>query len=176
MIMISKTPVMKTLLVLCCLGVAFTAKPADTGPLEALEGTWYVHLSNFKMWLKGNKHHPAFTYTIAYNKKQKGLKDVVSYDTKGKRKQIVGFDKPENEAATQFTWRGKGFLALFKSKWEIVYSSPEWTLIHFEKTLATAEGYDVIARDKQMSADTMEKIRVKLRELGIPELTVISQE
>lgn len=159
-----------------CLCVSFTAKSAERDPLEALEGTWYVHLSNFKMWLKGNKHHPTFTYGIAYKKKQKGLKDVVSYDKKGKRKQIVGFDKPENEAATQFTWRGKGFLALFKSKWEIVYRSPGWTLIHFEKTLATAEGYDVISRGKQFSIEEIESIKAKLRELGVPELTLISQQ
>ena len=167
---------MKIYLVLFSLMFCFTMKPAGDEPLAALEGTWYVHLSNFKMWLKGNKHYPAFTYTIAHRKNVKGLTDVVSYEKKGKSGRIVGFDKPENDSCTKFTWRGKGFLALFKSKWEIVYSAPGWSLIHFTKTLATAEGYDVISRSKNISAEEIQHIKAKLKELGVPELTVIPQQ
>jgi hypothetical protein len=148
----------------------------NTDPLTSLEGTWYVNLSNFKMWLKGNKHNPTFTYTLQIRKGIKGLKDVVSYDKKHKSRQILGFDKPSNEAATAFVWRGKGLLALFKSKWEIVYSTTEWTLIHFQKTLATAEGYDVISRQKSFSPQMLIAIKTKLKELGVPELTVIEQQ
>lgn len=167
---------MKRFLILSFLFSSFMMKSADPDPLAALEGTWYVNLSNFKMWLKGNKHNPAFTYTLAEKKGKRGLTDVVSYTKKGKSKQIVGFDKPENEQATTFTWRGKGLLALFKSKWKIVYSTKDWTLIHFEKTLATAEGYDVISRTKNLSPETMAAIKAKLKELGVPELTLISQQ
>jgi hypothetical protein len=167
---------MKNYLILIFFFSSFMMKPADTDPLAALEGTWYVNLSNFKMWLKGNKHNPAFTYTLAEKKGKRGLKDVVSFTKKGKSKQIVGFDKPENEQATTFTWRGKGLLALFKSKWEIVYSTQDWTLIHFEKTLATAEGYDVISRTKNFSPETMVAIKAKLKELGVPKLVLISQQ
>jgi hypothetical protein len=167
---------MKTCLILFCVFSSFMMKPADNDPLAALEGTWYVNMSNFKMWLKGTKHNPAFTYTLAEKKGKKGLTDVVSFTKKGKSKQIIGFDKPENEQATKFTWRGKGLLALFKSKWEILYSTNNWTLIHFEKTLATAEGYDVISRSKHLSSETMVAIKAKLKELGVPELTLISQQ
>ncbi len=167
---------MKACLILFCLLSSLVMKPAGSDPLAELEGTWYVHMSNFKMWLKGNKHSPAFTYTLAERKGKRGLADVVSYTKKSKVKQLVGFDRPENEEATRFTWRGKGLLALFKSKWEIVYRTKDWTLIHFEKTLATAEGYDVISRSKSLSPETIAEIKVKLRELGIPELTPISQQ
>lgn len=167
---------MRTCLILFYLFSFLMMKPAAHDSLTALEGTWYVHMSNFKMWLKGNKHNPAFTYTLAERKGRKGLKDVVTYTKKNRTKQIVGFDRPENEQATKFTWQGKGLLALFKSKWEIVYSTKNWTLIHFEKTLATAEGYDVISRSKHFSPETIAEVNTKLRELGISELTPISQQ
>lgn len=167
---------MKACLILFCIFSFLMMKPAGHDPLAALEGTWYVHMSNFKMWLKGNKHHPAFTYTLAERKGKRGLKDVVSYTKKGKMKQLVGFDRPENVEATRFTWRGKGLLTLFKSKWEIVYSTKDWALIHFEKTLATAEGYDVISRSKNISPDMIAEIRIRLKELSVPELMLISQQ
>lgn len=156
--------------------IPMLSAPANHDPLSALEGTWYVHMSNFKMWLKGNKHYPAFIYTIQTRKGVRGFRDVVRYTKHGKIKQIVGFDRPQNEQATRFTWRGKGLLALFKSKWEIVYQTGEWTLIHFQKTLATAEGYDVISRKKSLDAETMAAIRLKLKEMGISELQDIPQE
>ena len=159
---------------LCCMPML--SAPSDNDPLSALEGTWYVHMSNFKMWLKGNKHHPAFIYTIQTRKGIRGFRDVVRYTKHGKTKQIVGFDRPENEQATSFTWRGKGLLALFKSKWEIVYQTDEWVLIHFQKTLATAEGYDVISRKKRFDPETIAAIQLKLKELGISGLKDIPQE
>lgn len=166
---------MKACLIFVCLFSSLMMFPNDNNPLAALEGTWYVNMSNFKMWLKGNKHNPAFTYTLTEKKGIRGLKDVVTYTKKSKSKQIVGFDKPENEEATRFTWRGKGLLALFKSKWEIVYSTNNWALIHFEKTLATAEGYDVISRSKHLGSETITAIKAKLKELDIPHLTLIVQ-
>jgi hypothetical protein len=168
---------MKTLISCMFLLTCSIMKPISThtDPLSRLEGTWYVTLSNFKMWLKGNKHNPAFTYTLQTRKGIKGLKDVVSYEKNHKPKQLLGFDKPCNEGATAFIWRGNGLLGLFKSKWEIVYSTAEWTLIHFQKTLATAEGYDVISRQKRFSPEMLIAIEAKLKELGVPELQVIEQ-
>lgn len=145
-------------------------------PLSALEGTWYVNMSNFKMWLKGNKHNPTFTYTVQNKSNGLGLKDVVSYMKNGKEKYIIGFDTPTDEQAMSFVWRGKGLLCLFKSKWEILYKNEFWTVIHFQKTLFTAEGYDVISRQKHMDANMIKSIHLKLKELGITrELTVIQQ-
>jgi hypothetical protein len=137
--------------------------------LNKLEGTWYVNMSNFKMWLTGNKLYPKFTYTLQVKGKVVGLKDVVSYRKNNKEKTIVGFDKPEDSTATKFTWRGKGLLFLFKSKWEILYQNDQYTVIHFQKTIATAEGYDVISRGKNLDVVTVEAIKLKLKELGITE-------
>ena len=144
--------------------------------LVKLEGTWYVNMSNFKMWLKSNNHNPRFTYTLKIRKGITGLHDVVSYNKHIKEKQITGFDKPLNKEATSFVWRGKGLLALFKSKWEILYQNETWTVIHFQKTLFTAEGYDVISRQKSFEEPMLESIRLKLKELKIVDnLQVIKQ-
>jgi hypothetical protein len=145
-------------------------------PLTKLEGKWYVNMSNFKMWLKGNKLNPQFNYSIHIKGDVTGLKDVVSYNQNKKIKTITGFDKPQNNLATKFVWRGKGLLFLFKSKWEIVYQTNEWTIIHFEKTIATSEGYDVISRQKSFDDVMINSIKLKLKELGITsELTIIKQ-
>lgn len=154
-----------------------SASDSIQNPLSRLEGTWYVNMSNFKMWLKGNKLNPQFNYSTQVNGEVTGLKDVVSYSKNQKIKTIIGFDKPLNTEASKFIWRGKGLLFLFKSKWEIIYETNEWTLIHFEKTIATAEGYDVISRQKNINEEIINSIKIKLRELGInAELTVIKQQ
>lgn len=165
-------------LALCFLAVFFNGLRAsgNQDSLAALEGRWYVNLSNFKMWLKGDKHNPTFTYGVAVKKGSRGLKDVVSYEKKGRPRQIVGFDQVVDSAASSFVWRGKGLLALFKSKWQIVYRSGDVMLIRFEKTLATAEGYDVISRHKQLSAEEMAALLPRLEELGIRNLQIIPQQ
>lgn len=144
--------------------------------LSKLEGTWYVNMSNFKMWLKGDKLNPKFIYSIKMNGDVVGLNDTVCYKKNNKDKTILGFDTPENETATKFTWRGKGLLFLFKSRWEIRFSNDQYTIIYFKKTIATDEGYDVISRQKKLDEATIASIKMKLKTLGINEmLTLIKQ-
>jgi hypothetical protein len=153
-----------------------SAASAATDPLARLEGTWYVNMTNFKMWLKGNKLNPQFIYALQTKGGVAGLNDIVRYDQRGKEKLIKGFDKPANEHATKFIWRGNGLLALFKSTWEILYQNDQWAIIHFGKTAATAEGYDVISRQKRLDDAMLAAIRLKLKELGITqELTLLKQ-
>ncbi len=150
---------------------------AAGNPLTRLEGTWYVNMSNFKMWLKGNKLNPQFIYAFQTKGGVAGLNDVVRYDQHNKERLIKGFDKPVDAHATKFIWRGKGLLSLFKSTWEIMYQNDQWAIVHFSKTLATAEGYDVISRQKDLDEATMLAIQAKLKELGITqELTVLRQQ
>jgi len=67
---------------------------------------------------------------------------------------------------SKFIWRGKGFLVLLKSKWDIVFAdeSGEWILIHFDKTIFTPEGYDVITRNKNLDAELQNTISKILSE------------
>ena len=137
--------------------------------LSSLEGTWYIHFSDFPMWLKGDKQYPTFTYTIKRRKGVVGLKDEVRYVKNNRAKSINGFDTPVAAHPGAFVWRGDGLLALLKSTWDILYLNPEgtWAIIHFEKTLFTPEGYDVMARSEQLSEKMGEEIQEKLSELGL---------
>lgn len=139
--------------------------------LQALEGKWYIILSNFPMWLKGDKTNPTFNYKIAERSGVIGLTDEVKYNQNGRIKSINGFDKPLNTENTSFEWRGNGLLSLLSSKWQILYldTAEHWAIIYFEKTLFTPKGYDVICQEKQPNSLIMSKIEGKLRELNISE-------
>jgi hypothetical protein len=137
--------------------------------LQSLAGTWYIHFSDFPMWLKGDKQYPTFTYTIRRRKGIVGLKDEVRYLKNNKAKSINGFDVPIEGSPGCFVWRGDGLLALLKSKWDVLYLDPvgTWAIIHFEKTLFTPEGYDVMARAGQLSEKVRQEIDEKLSEMGL---------
>ena len=48
-----------------------------------------------------------------------------------------------------------------------LYSYKQFTIIRFHKTLFTAEGYDVISRQKNLSASVLSAVDLKLKEFGI---------
>jgi hypothetical protein len=150
-----------------------------TIPLHDLEGKWHIVLSNFPMWLKGDKTSPSLNYAVETKGTVTGLRDEVISQKRGKSQSIVGFDTPLDGANTRFLWRGKGLLSLLTSQWEIVHleAHGEWAIIYFEKTLFTPEGYDVIARHKHLSPEILADIQSVLRECGITtSLRQIAQE
>ncbi len=150
-----------------------------TIPLHDLEGRWHIVLSNFPMWLKGDKTSPSLNYAVETKCAVTGLRDEVISQKRGKPQSIVGFDTPLESTNTRFLWRGKRLLSLLTSHWEIVHLEAhlQWAIIHFEKTLFTPEGYDVIARRKQLSPEMLADIQSALRECGITaSLRQIAQE
>lgn len=147
--------------------------------LKQLEGRWYVIMSDFPMWKKGNKTNPAFQYTVGKHNGKAGLRDEVIYTQKGKQKTIRGFDTPRDSTNTRFRWHGKGFGRLLKSDWEIVLTDTagQWMLIHFEKTLFTPEGYDVIARTRNLPKKSANDLVEKLTLLSLdPKMKKITLE
>ena len=144
--------------------------------LKKLEGTWYINMTNFKMWLTGKKTNATFNYWIQKKSGVVGLKDHVIYTQRKKTKAYKGFDKPLNENATSFVWKGDGLLFFIKTKWQIIYQNNQYAIVHYDKTFATKAGYDVISREKNFDEATINSIKVKLKELDInEELTVIKQ-
>ncbi len=146
---------------------------ASPRTLKQLEGRWYVIMSDFPMWTKGKKTNPSFQYTIETRKGKQGLRDEVICTKKGKTKTIRGFDTPGDSTNTAFTWRGKGLLKLLKSKWELVAidTAGQWMLIHFERTLFTPEGYDVISRSKTLPPASAKDLVTKLSAISLrPEM------
>ena len=128
--------------------------------IQFLLGTWFICSTNFPMWTKGNKTGPTFNYSL-YSKPTDNpvLFDEVKYLKNGKQKSIRGYDYPDTQDLSRFTWRGKGLLWIARSKWQVALKDPEgqWAVIHFSKTLFTPEGVDIICRrphpDKVMLAD-----------------------
>ncbi|MGB0863768.1 MAG: hypothetical protein ACPGXZ_12675, partial [Saprospiraceae bacterium] len=127
-------------------------------------------LTNFPMWLKGNRIDPTFNYTIQKMNGITGLKDEVLFIKNGKEKAITGFDTPLNEGNTKFEWRGNGWMKILKSRWEILFLTEKWGIIFFEKTLFTPKGYDVIARNENLSEELLTEINAKLKALKIDSL------
>jgi hypothetical protein len=146
--------------------------------LKELEGRWYINMSNFPMWLKGDKTSPTFNYSETKLRGIWGLSDSVEYIYNGKKKSIKGFDKPLNKENSRFQWRGKGFLRLLSSNWSVEYINREQTIIilAFEKTLFTPEGYDVISRYRELSEEQENTIQRKLTLLNTGKLKKIQQE
>ncbi len=140
--------------------------------LHDLEGKWFIHQSNFPMWLKGDKTSPTFNYAIIEKKRSLYLSDKVSYLKNGKVKNINGIDKPLDAANREFVWSGNGLLSLLKSKWKILHLElkEEWAIIFFKQTLFTPQGYDVISRKPVLSPEVAQKIASKLKELGVEQI------
>jgi hypothetical protein len=111
-----------------------------------LPGTWNVRATNFPMWLNRERRSPAITYTLL-TETPLTLRDDVSYFTRDNvEKHIVGTDKL---AGAGFVWRGKGRLRLLSSRWTVIGTNADASVLalRFDKTLATAAGIDIIVRE-----------------------------
>jgi len=147
--------------------------------LEHLEGKWYINMSDFPMWLRGDKTNPTFNYTVQNIGGIICLKDEVIYLKNNKLKSIRGFDYLTDNSCLKYVWRGEGILKLLQSYWEIMFFdfTESWAIINFQKTLFTPKGYDVISRCKQLNSRMSENIYKKLTEMKIDSrLTIIKQE
>lgn len=135
--------------------------------LSFLVGTWFICCTNFPIWLKGNKTNPVFNYAAVGEDK---LSDKVNYLKNGKQRSIKGYDVQKKGDSIFFNWHGKGFLRPLKSKWKIALmdSAGQWAVIFFSKTVFTTEGVDIISRDRDLPAATIENIKAQL--LKDPEL------
>jgi hypothetical protein len=147
-----------------------TSQKVSLSLLTFLAGTWFVCSTDFPMWTGGRKTDPQFQYTIVEKRGEKVLYDEVTYLKNGKEKSIRGYDFPNSDDHTAFTWRGKGLLAIARSEWEVVLQDPEgqWAVISFSKTLFTREGVDIIFRTKDPDPATLKAIKEQLEE--VPEL------
>jgi len=119
-----------------------------------LEGKWFVVATNYPMWLNSKNTNPVFTYAD-FREENGKLKfdDCVTYSKNKTEKKIKGRETQKNADELKFVWKGKGLLALFKSKWQVIASDKEgrWLAIYFSKTLVSAEGVDIISRKKNLS-------------------------
>ena len=157
-------------------------RPAQALSPAELSGTWHVLESTFPMWLEGKKTDPTFTYGLLSGDERRRMDDLVSYRKEGEPDSIAGVDTPDPEDESHFTWRGKGLLFLFKSEWYVVMRAPDrsWAVIYFSSTIATPEGMDIIARTRELPAETLAGIRAAIAadptlRLKLPELKAVSR-
>ncbi|KAG9201224.1 hypothetical protein G6514_005953 [Epicoccum nigrum] len=79
----------------------------------------------------------------------------------------------EELASLGYTWRGKGWLVIATSKWEVLgYGDEEggagnsWVVTYFAKTLFTPAGVDFYSRRGQLRPETVEAIKEAIKGLG----------
>jgi hypothetical protein len=136
------------------------------------------------MWKKNR--NVQITYTPITSTSPPQIDDVVTYQPIGSEslKTVHGVDKPfevpntaapagdEQAASMAYHWRGKGWLMIASSKWEILgYGEEEgtgnsWVVTYFAKTLFTPAGVDFYSRKGGLTPQTVESIKAALAGLG----------
>jgi hypothetical protein len=132
------------------------------------------------MWKKNR--NVVITYTVIPNTTPAQIDDVVTYQplTSDSKKTVHGVDKPfdvpntstsvePGPASMAYSWRGKGWLMIASSKWEILGYGDEdggWVVTYFAKTLFTPAGVDFYSRKGPLSAEMVESIKAGLAGLG----------
>lgn len=170
--------------------VAVYAPDAHNPPipldLDKFMGTWFVTYSTLPLW-KSRKD-----VTISYTPKESSggltqFDDLVKYRSNSdspssKLNSVIGVDTlvvpPSTAGATadipktRFKWRGKGWLMIASSRWQILGCSSasetsQWAITYFEKTLFTPAGLDIYARTSEGLPDALlQEIIAKTKALG----------
>lgn len=102
------------------------------------------------------------------------IDDLVEYQslTSDKQKTVQGIDRPDPSVPAAYNWRGKGWLKIASSHWEVLGHGEEdggWIVTFFEKTLFTPAGIDIYARRKGgLSEDLIQMIRGQMKSYRDP--------
>ncbi|KAI0829689.1 hypothetical protein BC628DRAFT_1358227 [Trametes gibbosa] len=136
--------------------------------LDEFMGTWYVTHSTLPLWK--DKKDVTLTYVMKPPSKEVQFEDIVEYRAAtaaatASPSRITGVDTliapasaahtPAGQhAQTRFKWRGRGWLVVATSRWQVLGCSADvsaenphaWAVTYFEKTLFTPPGLDVYAR------------------------------
>jgi hypothetical protein len=115
-----------------------------------------------------------------------GVDDLVEYEKSGSLKNVPGIDKQQGPGS--WNWRGKGWLKLITSHWEILGwgerptgdggQVERWMVTWFASTLFTEEGIDVLTdRRDGLPEETLNTILAKLTTLDeAPDVVKIVKE
>ncbi|EUC48310.1 hypothetical protein COCMIDRAFT_2756 [Bipolaris oryzae ATCC 44560] len=157
--------------------------------LSWLSGSWNVTHSTLPMWKKNR--NVRITYTPVTSSTPPQIDDVVTYQglNSDALKTVRGLDKPFDVpntappadaeggaaggiASLGYNWRGKGWLVIATSKWEILGYGDEqdtgnsWVVTYFAKTLFTPAGIDFYSRKGNLAPQTIDDIKAGLAGLG----------
>ena len=128
-------------------------------PMEFLKGHWKITHSSLPLW-KDKKN-----VTIDYTPLAPSSSGVVCIDDWTKYmtmsssavKSVHGVDTPSPNNPGAFDWRGKGWLKIASSHWELLgWGAVEelgdrgvWMVSYFQKTLFTPAGIDIYSRSER---------------------------
>jgi len=161
-----------------------TTVEATAPSFEWISGTWNVSYTTLPFW--EDKQNVRITYakvdpSADSTSKMPDLDDHVQYQKKGSTKDssINGISRPVQVDGTPFgtvySWRGKGWLRMISSDWEILgwgkdegaEEPNDWVVTCFSKTLFTPAGVDIYTRTKSnLSSGTLEQIKKALEGLA----------
>jgi hypothetical protein len=115
------------------------------------------------------------------------LDDLVEYQSKpgNKPSSVRGVSRVADvdglEPGLAFSWRGKGWLMIASSKWEILGWGEDdgvaWVVTYFSKTIFTPAGIDVYCRDsKGLKPETLVRVREALKRMDIGGIQKLEDE
>lgn len=143
-----------------------TFEPPD---LSWLQGTWHVTHATLPMWK--SKRNVKITYKKLSDTPTK-IDDLVEYQplSSNKQKSVHGVDTASPAVKGAWDWRGKGWLKIASSHWEVLgygtHEGRDWAVTYFAKTLFTPAGIDVYSRQKGgLSEDTLAGIKASLADI-----------
>ncbi|RYP21545.1 hypothetical protein DL765_002181 [Monosporascus sp. GIB2] len=151
-------------------------------PPEWLYRTWSVTHSTLSMWRSAKNVRITYKPYEADKSSSLAIDDLVEYEKKGSRsgvKTVEGIDRPDPRSPGAWNWRGKGWLRIASSHWEILgYGErplaaaedgarvERWVVTWFAPTLFTQEGLDIYSdRREGLSRETIEAIMDALKKL-----------
>ncbi|KAI0136899.1 hypothetical protein BJ170DRAFT_34858 [Xylariales sp. AK1849] len=154
-------------------------------PLDWLCRTWSVTHSTLSMWRSAR--NVRITYKplpSTPSQSTDNIDDMVEYEKKNSDtslKSVEGVDKPDPDTPGSWNWRGKGWLKIASSHWEVLGWGEQprgdsngverWVVTWFAPTLFTKEGLDVYSdRREGLSPGTVDEIMGALKALDAPKL------
>lgn len=152
--------------------------------LSFLQGTWHVTHSTLPMWK--SKRNVRITYTpLAPSSastpadETDRLDDLVTYQglDSDKEHTVRGVDTASGGTTDTWDWRGKGWLMIASSHWEVLGwgddgpSDNAWVVTYFAKTLFTPAGLDIYSRQRGgIRQETLHNIKTALADVAGEEL------
>lgn len=163
-------------------------------PLEWLYRTWSVTHSTLPMWRSARNVRITYKPLPAAAASEVHIDDLVEYEKANKSgayKTVNGVDKPDPTVPASWNWRGKGWLKIASSHWEVLgwgekplspsaaaaaasdaqqqqpaATVERWVVTWFAATLFTPEGIDIYSdRPEGISAETLTGITAALNSL-----------
>ncbi|KAF2965642.1 hypothetical protein GQX73_g7930 [Xylaria multiplex] len=172
-------------------------EPFVAPPNEWLHGTWTVTHSTLSMWRSAQNVRITYapqksaSATPPADDNSPTINDnLVEYEKKngkGGVRTVLGVEKPDPKVPGAWDWRGKGWLVIASSHWEVLgwgerpllsgEGVERWAVTWFAPTLFTEEGVDLYSdRREGLEKETADDIIKALKQLEAPKLVQLVEK